>query len=79
MTLNDLKNPGSEVAQEWIDLCTDAVHLDGSQEEYDSRMMVKSGTFIKHDKPPELYNCCSDISDVPSRRTFICSRRGPSA
>lgn len=82
MTLNDLKNPElKKWLQEWIDLCTpDAVHIcDGSQEEYDKlcNMMVKSGTFIKHDKPRNSYNCRSDISDVArvEGRTFICSRR----
>ena len=89
MTLNQLKN--SELKrwlQSWIDLCTpDAVHFcDGSQAEYDGlcNLMVKSGTFIKQDKPKNSYYCRSDLSDVArvENRTFICSKReadaGPS-
>ncbi|NLF22618.1 MAG: phosphoenolpyruvate carboxykinase, partial [Lentisphaerae bacterium] len=62
MTLKDLKNPKLKSwLQEWIDLCTpDAVRIcDGSQAEYDElcNLMVKSGTFIRVDKPKNSYYC----------------------
>ena len=89
MTLTQLKHPElKRWLQSWIDLCTpDAVHIcDGSQAEYDGlcNLMVKSGTFIKQDKPRNSYYCRSDLSDVArvENRTFICSKReadaGPS-
>ena len=89
MTLTQLKHPElKRWLQSWIDLCTpDAVQIcDGSPEEYDRlcNLMVKSGTFIKQDKPRNSYYCRSDLSDVArvENRTFICSQReadaGPS-
>ena len=89
MTLTQLKHPElKRWLQSWIDLCTpDAVQIcDGSPEEYDRlcNLMVKSGTFIKQDKPRNSYYCRSDLSDVArvENRTFICSKReadaGPS-
>ncbi len=82
MELSKLKNPElKKWLQEWIDLCTpDAVQFcDGSQAEYDElcNLMVKSGTFIKMDKPKNSYLCRSDVSDVArvENRTYICSKK----
>ncbi len=82
MTLQDLKNPELKGwLQEWIDLCTpDAVQIcDGSQEEYNKLcdLMVKSGTFIKLDTPPNSYLCRSDVGDVArvEANTYICSEK----
>ncbi len=82
MVLNDIKsNTLKTWLQSWVDLCTpDAVVIcDGSTEEYDHlcNLMVKSGTFIKHDTPPNSYNCRSELSDVArvEERTYICSQK----
>jgi phosphoenolpyruvate carboxykinase (GTP) len=81
MTLTDIKSPTLKTwIQSWVDLCTpDAVVIcDGSKKEYDDlcNLMVKAGTFIKQDTPPNSFYCRSDLSDVArvEDRTFICSR-----
>ena len=82
MTLNDLKSPSLKSwLQAWIERCTpdQVVICNGTQEQYDAlcNLMVKSGTFIKQDAPPNSYNCRSDLSDVArvEDRTFICSEK----
>ncbi len=82
MTVNELKNAEVKAwLQGWIDLCKPAnVHIcDGSQAEYDSLcdLMVKTGTFIKLQNPPNSFLARSDKSDVArvEERTFICSEK----
>ena len=67
--------------QQWIDLCTpdQVVICDGSQKQYDeiANLMVKTGAFIKLDKPANSYYARSDKSDVArvESRTYICSEK----
>jgi len=82
MDISSLKNPElKKWIQSWVDLCTpDAVVIcDGSKKEYDDccNLMVKSGTFIKLDTPPNSFYCRSDLSDVArvENRTYICSEK----
>ena len=82
MEVKDLKNEKLKSwLQYWIDLCTpDNVHIcDGTPEEYDCicNMMVKTGAFIKLDKPQNSYYARSDKTDVArvESRTFICSEK----
>ena len=67
--------------QGWIDLATpqNVVFCDGSEKQYDEicNLMVKTGAFIKLDKPANSYYARSDKSDVArvESRTFICSEK----
>ena len=82
MNVNEIKSDSLKSwLQGWIDLATpqSVVICDGSQEQYDGicNMMVKTGAFIKLDKPANSYYARSDKSDVArvESRTFICSEK----
>ncbi|MGI6354979.1 MAG: phosphoenolpyruvate carboxykinase (GTP) [Lentisphaerae bacterium] len=82
MQLSDITNSNLKTwLQKWIDLCepTDVVICDGSKAQYDQlcNMMVKTGAFIKLDKPANSYHARSDKTDVArvEARTYICSVR----
>ncbi len=82
MQVTDIKNVELKSwLQKWVDLTTpDAVVIcDGSQKQNDElcNLMVKSGTFIKLNNPPNSYLCRSDPDDVArvEERTFICSEK----
>ncbi|HQC52665.1 MAG TPA: phosphoenolpyruvate carboxykinase (GTP) [Lentisphaeria bacterium] len=82
MQVSDITNSNLKTwLQKWIDLCepTDVVICDGSKAQYDQlcNMMVKSGAFIKLDKPANSYHTRSDKTDVArvEDRTYICSAR----
>ena len=82
MEVKDLKNAElKKWLQGWIDLCTpdQVVICDGSKEEYDGlcNLMVKTGAFIKLEKPQNSYYARSDKTDVArvESRTFICSEK----
>ncbi|HQL87933.1 MAG TPA: hypothetical protein PLH67_09960, partial [Lentisphaeria bacterium] len=60
MQVSDITNSNLKTwLQKWIDLCEPAevVISDGSQAQYDQlcNLMVKSGAFIKLDKPANSY------------------------
>ncbi len=80
--MTDIKNVELKSwLQKWVDLTTpDAVVIcDGSQKQNDElcNQMVKSGTFIKLNNPPNSYLCRSDPDDVArvEERTYICSEK----
>ena len=80
--MTDIKNVELKSwLQKWVDLTTpDAVVIcDGSQKQNDElcNLMVKSGTFIKLNNPPNSYLCRSDPDDVArvEERTYICSEK----
>ena len=82
MQMTDIKNVELKSwLQKWVDLTTpDAVVIcDGSQKQNDElcNLMVKSGTFIKLNNPPNSYLCRSDPDDVArvEERTYICSEK----
>jgi phosphoenolpyruvate carboxykinase (GTP) len=82
MQMTDIKNVELKSwLQKWVDLTTpDAVVIcDGSQKQNDElcNQMVKSGTFIKLNNPPNSYLCRSDPDDVArvEERTYICSEK----
>jgi len=82
MQVSDITNSNLKTwLQKWIDLCepTDVVICDGSKAQYDQlcNMMVKTGAFIKLDKPANSYHARSDKTDVArvEDRTYICSAR----
>ncbi|MBQ6470601.1 MAG: phosphoenolpyruvate carboxykinase (GTP) [Victivallales bacterium] len=82
MEVKDLKNAElKKWLQGWIDLCTpdQVVICNGSKEEYDGlcNLMVKTGAFIKLEKPQNSYYARSDKTDVArvESRTFICSEK----
>lgn len=82
MELSDIKAPAfKDWLQHWIELCKPekVVICDGSQKQYDEicNMMVKTGAFIKLDKPVNSYIARSDKNDVArvESRTFICSEK----
>ena len=82
MELKDIKNAELKGwLQHWIDLCTPdkVVFFDGSEWMYNeiANLMVKTGAFIKLDKPANSYFARSDKSDVArvEERTYICSEK----
>ena len=82
MELKDIKNAElKNWLQHWIDLCTPdkVVFFDGSEWMYNeiANLMVKTGAFIKLDKPANSYFARSDKSDVArvEERTYICSEK----
>ena len=82
MQLKDITNSNLKAwLQKWIDLCepTEVVICDGTKAQYDEicNMMVKTGGFIKLDKPANSYYTRSDKTDVArvEDRTYICSAR----
>ena len=82
MLLSEIKNAELKSwLQSWIDLCTpdDVVICDGSKKQNDElcNQMVKSGTFIKLNKPENSFLCRSEVSDVArvEERTYICSKK----
>ena len=82
MELNDIKSTElKKWLQGWIDLCTpdNVVFFDGSEWMYNeiANLMVKTGAFIKLDKPANSYFARSDKSDVArvEERTYICSEK----
>ena len=82
MELKDIKNAELKGwLQHWIDLCTPdkVVFFDGSEWMYNeiANLMVKTGAFIKLDKPANSYFARSDKSDVArvEESTYICSEK----
>ena len=82
MELKDIKNAELKGwLQHWIDLCTPdkVVFFDGSEWMYNeiANLMVKTGAFIKLDRPANSYFARSDKSDVArvEERTYICSEK----